>query len=133
MLGDTLARTLPRLRAEAESRMRATCSITRPIGEPDPVTGEREHAPVWYGKCRVKSVASRVQSSVDVVTAAVTRVSDEVHIPVDVGPILVGDVITITAVEDPRLARIVGTIYRVTSLHEGNDTTAQRLPVERLA
>lgn len=129
MLGSAIARTLPKLRAEAESRMNSTCSVTRPGETGDPITGTTSATDVWSGKCRVKSLARRQAAAVDVSTSSVTIIDDEVHVPVHVGPFRVGDVVEITASPNPLL---VGVRYRITSLHEADDTTAQRLPVERL-
>lgn len=128
-VGD-VERTLREGRALAESLMTCTAAVTRPTGvTADPETGAdvvvRE--PVYDGPCKV-SLATPQPLSPELAGATVRVDRDEVHFPVTAGPFQVGDRVEITdATHQPHL---VGRAFRVSSLHEMEWQTAQRVPVE---
>lgn len=130
MIADAVVPALAGFRAQAESLMVDTCTITRP-GEPttDPDTGEVvTPAPVVYaGRCKVQ--AGAVQERTDDVGQSVqTTQRYAVHVPVGAYEPAVGDVVTITiATQD---ANLVGRRHRVTALLHKSLATAYRLAVD---
>lgn len=111
--------------------MRSTCKVERPTGEStDPLTGAVTvtYAPVYSGRCRVKAAQPGAQVGGAESTAVVS--STELHTPWNSLALLPGDVLTVLTSDQPRL---VGYRARVTGEHVGDDTTAQRVPVERWA
>lgn len=134
MLGDDIAAALPGLRAEAESRMRETCLVRRPIGvEPDPMTGADVPVfapdPVYTGKARVKAENTQARAGESAGSTVVAQ-SPAVHIPWASAALLPGDVVDFAA--DTYTPRLQGLTFRVTGVHVGSDLTAQRVPVEIL-
>lgn len=131
-LVDDILRALPVFRAEAESLMLDTCTITRP-GEPvtDPETGGVTNSAetVYSGKCKVQSKDSAT-SSPEAGEHTFTVVSRQVHIPANAADVRDGDVVTITA---SRLnAFTVGKQYRVSGFTPDTFDTAFRLPVKEI-
>lgn len=131
-LVDDILRALPVFRAEAESLMLDSCSITRP-GEPvtDPDTGNVTNEPVtvYTGRCKVQSKDSAT-SNPEAGEATFTVVSRQVHIPANAADVKDGDVITITA---SRLnAFTVGKQYRVEGFTPDSFDTAARMPVKEM-
>jgi hypothetical protein len=131
-LVDDILRALPVFRAEAESLMLDTCTITRP-GEPvtDPDTGDVTNSAetVYAGKCKVQSKDSAT-SSPEAGEHTFTVVSRQVHIPANAADVRDGDVVTITA---SRLnAFTVGKQYRVSGFTPDTFDTAARLPVKEI-
>lgn len=65
MIGDLIAGAIPMLRAQAESMMTDSCTITRVVGEPtiDPTTNRLvpTTAEVYSGPCRIRFEMNRVQ------------------------------------------------------------------------
>lgn len=129
--GDDLLSALPELRAMAESRMRGTCTIRRPIpGEEvdDPTLPGRtipvyEDEPVYVGKCYLRYPGLAHEQNP--VFAGVTTTISRVILRVPFGPILrPGDVVTIDS--DPDNPQLVGTMFRVGSLDDQSQATAQR-------
>ena len=130
MIHDDIARVLPELQAHAESLMTTTATVTRNESvTPDPETGEDvvTRDTVYQGPCKVSSaVPQPLSPEVAGGTANIDR--DEIHFPVTAGPFDVGDRVEITgSTHQPHL---VDRVYRVTSLHEMEWQTAQRIPVE---
>ena len=119
-------------RAEAESLMLDTCTITRP-GTPvtDPDTGDVTNTPtdVYAGKCKVQSKDSAT-SNPEAGGATFTVVSRQVHIPANAADVQDGDVVTITA--SLLNAFTVGKQYRVDGFEPDSFDTAFRLPVKIL-
>lgn len=130
MLGDDLAAALPELRAQAESMMLDTVTITRP-GET--VTAEdgtvTTPAPVVYqGRARWKPPTTTATQS-EIGTAIMVTTPGEVHIPASAAycpqP---GDIIECTAsVFNPSL---VGRRTVVRSRFGGSLVTAYRIPIQ---
>ena len=137
MLGEAIDEALPVLRAEAKSRMHSTPRVRRPAGVTvDELTAQSVtvFAPVdvYSGpdaRCRVRS---RVATDSVVMAGGVAAgVADrlEVSFPWGSAVFAVGDEVEILSAESPHLA---GARFRVAGLHEADDTTAIRLPVERI-
>lgn len=131
LISDILG-ALPVFRAEAESIMLDTCTITRP-GEPvtDPDSGDvtSTSMPVYTGKCKVQSKDSAT-SSPEAGEHTFTVVSRQVHIPANAADVQDGDVVTITA---SRLNTFtVGKQYRVSGFTPDSFDTAFRLPVKEV-
>lgn len=77
------------------------------------------------GRCKVQSFRP-YESDRDIGGAAtVIQQRYDIHFPVGVGPILVGDVITVVA--SPTNPLLVGNVYRVAGPHEKSLQTAQRV------
>lgn len=131
-LVDDILRALPVFRAEAESLMLDTCTITRP-GTPvtNQDTGDVTNTPttVYEGKCKVQSKDSAT-SNPEAGEATFTVVSRQVHIPANSADVQDGDVVTITA---SRLnAFTVGKQYRIAGFTPDSFDTAFRLPVKEV-
>lgn len=133
--GDDLLSALPELRAMAESRMRGTCTIRRPIpGEEadDPTLPGRtipvyEDEPVYVGKCYLRYPGLAHEQNP--VFAGATDVVTRVIVRIPFGPICrPGDVVTIDS--DPDNPQLVGTSLRVASIDDQSQATAQRLLCE---
>lgn len=126
-LYDDVAAALPEFRAQAESLMVDTVTISRASGALDPETFEPVLTEVYAGKAKVQTYEP-FERTADVGggTATVQRYS--VHIPVGAYQPLPDDVVNVTAaVHDPNLA---GRQYVVRGpLHKGL-ATAYRLLVD---
>ena len=120
------------LRAEAESRMRDTCRVTRAVsgtGDLDPDTGLPVANPrtvVYAGACRVRtggsiSAGSLRQSAAD----TVTQVTSVLSVPVSAPAVLVNDRVEITSSENPVLVRL----FTVSGLIPNSQSTAQRVQI----
>lgn len=121
LVGDAIAAALPELRAQAESLMRDTCSVSRVTGAA--IVDEREvpaTAAVYAGRCKVQELAN-VETSPDVAGATVTVLRYRLDLPVSAGPFKVGDIATVGA-----------RTFRITSMHVKTWQTAQRLPVDEV-
>lgn len=124
--GDDLAAGLAALRAEAVSRMRDTCTIVRPgpqvTDENGDVTQESER--LYSGPCytRYPGLAFEQNSDVGGVSVIDSRIVVRVPFGVAYRP---GDMVTITAAPDN--PQLVGTSFRVASIDDASQTTAQRL------
>jgi len=119
-------------RREAEALMVDACTVSRP-GDPvtDPDTGEvtPSSTPVYSGPCKVQQTIS--QASTPSAGGHQFTVQDSrVDFPVSAGPLMVDDVVTVTAsVLDPQLA---GSVFRVVELFHKSFATAQRTRVSEL-
>jgi len=127
ILGNEVGRTLPFLRAQAESRMRGTCKIERPTG--DQVTDEdgvvsAVFATVYTGKCYTRYPGLAQEANREVGGATVVESRIVVRIPF--GPVCKpGDRVTMIAdLDNPQLA---GSVYRVESIDDQSQSTAQRI------
>jgi hypothetical protein len=124
----TATSTAVRGRRLAESIMVDTCTITRPgsdSGTFDPDTGETvpsARTTVYTGKCRSRSreVLSRVA---EMGGQAVTTSAYVVSIPVTTTGVEVGDMVTVTASNDPGAVRNL----IVQSVESATYVTARRL------
>jgi hypothetical protein len=130
---------LVEFQAEANSRMRDTCTVTVPSSEPgvpDPVTWLEPASAgtlVYSGPCRLRMGGTVAGSSQ--ATVAGDRVSTStptLSLPVSAPRVPVGAVVLITAVpaDDPAGHLRLGLRLRVVGLVLGTDMTAQRLTVE---
>lgn len=108
--------------------MRDVVTIERPDGPPDPLTGVPERVPVYEGRGKVQSFRPH-ETALEVVGATVVQGRREVHVPYDVGPVKVGDVVTVTASVDQPL--LVGQEFRVAFPDVKTLQTAQRLLVDQ--
>jgi len=108
-----------------------SCDVMRP-GEPvtDPETGDVTPSAtfVYSGPCKVQQTISQA-SNPTAGSHAFTIQDSRVDFPVSAGPLMVDDVVTITAsVLDPQL---VGSEFRVVELFHKSMATAQRTRVEQ--
>lgn len=138
MLGDAIASALPYLRGEAESRMRGTCLIDRlgatTTDDDGTVTRERDQVypdPSWpeghphgAGKCYVRYPGVAFEASPT--SAGVTIVNSRVIVRIPFGVVIrPGDRVQIAA--DPDNPQLAGAVYRVASIDDQSQATAQRL------
>lgn len=133
--GAELAAGLAEMRQLAESRMRGTCTIRRPIPgleELDPVLPGRvvpayEPEPIYVDACytRYPGLAHEQNPVFAGATDVVSRVIVRIKFGVVVRP---GDVVTIDS--DPDNPQLVGTSLRVASIDDQSQATAQRLLCE---
>lgn len=132
-LGPDVAQTLWRFRAEAESLMLDTCTITRAgagQGTWNDATGQYDppaRTTVYSGKCKVQTRDVQVANP-DVAGREAFVVDWTIHLPV-VGSegVRQGDTVTITAAALD--AALVGRTFTVDGPHLGTAKTARRLPV----
>lgn len=128
-LGADVVAALPGFRAQAESLMTDTCTVSRGGGEVfNPATGQYEAAqtPVYEGKCRLQSVRAQAANP-EAGEAVYTVERVELQLPFGV-TFHVGDTATFTgSLLNPDL---VGAVYRVTGLGRKSQATAQRFNVE---
>lgn len=129
--GAELAAGLAELQAAAESRMRGSCTIRRPLpGDEldDPILPGRvvpvyEPEPIYVGKCYLRYPGLAHEQN-PVFAGATTTIS-RVILRIPFGPVLrPGDVVTIDS--DPDNPQLVGTTLRVGSLDDQSQSTAQR-------
>jgi hypothetical protein len=134
-----LTADLAELQAEAESRMRDSCTIRArgtSTGDVDPVTGVEVTVPgalLYSGKCRLRmSGMVSGSSSSQVAGDQVTVSSPVLSIPVSAPRIPVSSIVEITGVplDDPAGHLRLGLRAPVTGLVLGTDMTAQRVTVE---
>lgn len=133
--GGQIANALGELRQYAESRMRGTCTIRRPLpGQevPDPTLPGRvipayEPEPVYADACYIRypGLAHEQNPVFAGATDVVSRVIVRIKFGVIVRP---GDVVTINS--DPDNPQLVGTVLRVASIDDQSQATAQRLICE---
>jgi len=119
-------------RREAEALMVDSCDVMRP-GETvtDPETGNVTPSStfVYSGPCKVQQTISQA-SNPNAGGHSFTVQDSRVDFPVTAGPLLVDDVVTITAsVLDPQL---VGREMRVVELFHKSFATAQRVRVNEV-
>lgn len=129
-LADDIAAALPGLRAEAESRMRDTCTITREgVATFNPVTLQNESTPtvVYQGPCRLKDTVVRARD-LTVADQGIVEGRYLLSLPVATsGSVRKDDTVTFTdSVTDPAL---VGRVYTIISGPAYADGTARRFPV----
>lgn len=129
-LGADIARTLPELRAQAESTLRATCRITR-AGEPvwNPVTLQNDESPVtsYEGPCRVRAAGTQ-DAAADAADQALLESRYILSLPI-VGSedVRGGDVAEILTSPDD--TALVGRMFTVTSVPAQSDAAVRRIPV----
>jgi hypothetical protein len=133
MLGDAIAAALPEMRAEAESLMVDSCTITRggsatTIDEDTGVVGSGSATTVYFGKCRLQT--RNVQPNT---TAAgeteYSLLAYVLQVPMSVVGVAIGDVVTVTGTLDDDLdARR----FTVTGVVHKTHLTARRLALEEV-
>lgn len=128
-LGDAISEALPRLRAQAESRMTATIVVKRPgpvVEQPDGSV-----TPSWTavdsGKGRI-SGDRPYESNPEAGSHAFTVQRYILSKPVSTGPYMVGDVAKVTVC--PENAALVGKVFRIAGPDTRSQQTAQRMFVE---
>lgn len=131
--GAELAAGIAELRAYAESRMRGTCTIRRPIpgeetqdpaGPPGKMIPAYEPVPIYEGKCYLRYPGLAFEQNP--VAAGATTVVSRIVLRIVFGPIVrPGDVVTISS--DPDNPQLAGTVLRVGSIDDQSQATAQRL------
>jgi len=128
-MGTDVAGALPFLRAQAESLMLDTCTVS-PVTDVDESTGAPTlGAPVYTGRCKVQaSQAQEANPEAGGATFTVQRYA--VHVPVGAFVPVVDQVVTITAAALD--AGLVGRKYRVVALLHKSLATSQRLTVEEV-
>jgi hypothetical protein len=125
------------MRAQAESLMVDTCTITRPAGPPtfNADTGQYSDpvAPltVYTGKCRIRTRTSVLRDRITQAGEAEVVIWPYiVAVPVTDVDVAVLDIVTITASTDPAL---VGHAMRVRIANLATNATARRLDCEEIA
>ena len=108
------------------------CTVSR-LGDPvtDPDTGNVTPGEdlIYSGPCKVQQTISQA-SNPSAGGHSFTVQDSRVDFPVAAGPLLVNDVVTLTAsVLDPQL---VGRVFRVSELFHKSYATAQRTRVEEI-
>lgn len=127
--GDELAAGLAVLRVHAESRMRASCRITRPGLAVTDENGDVTYPVtlVFEGPCYTRYPGLAFEQNAD--SGGVSVVQSRIVVRVPFGPIVrPGDVVTI--VSDPDNPQLAGTVLRVASIDDQSQSTAQRLLCE---
>lgn len=133
--GEELAAGLAEMRQLAESRMRGTCTIRRPLpGQEglDPTLPGRtipvyEPEPIYAGKCYTRYPG--IAHEQNPVFAGATDVVSRIIVRIPFGAICKpGDVVTIDS--DPDNPQLVGAMLRVASIDDQSQATAQRLLAE---
>ena len=137
-LVDAITAELPALRAQAESLMVDTCTITsgaatRTYDTNTRTTTTTEGATIYSGKCRVQVTDSVTTTGENVGEQLVITERVTISIPVNAVPVPLNSVITITAVADISDPTLVDRKYRVTGSHAGTHKTARRLPCEQVS
>ncbi|MFF0823059.1 DUF6093 family protein [Micromonospora haikouensis] len=124
-----LEAVLARGRAAAEARMRDACRIRRATGETTDDDGNviRTYGPDLYvGKCRVQQTSAQAAQE-DVGEDFQLMLRLEVHLPMSVTGLEVGDEVTVTASQhDPDLP---GRVFLVRDLAHKTHATARRVGV----
>lgn len=132
-LGADIAAALPELREQAESRMTASCTITRPGDEVvwNPETLQNENVPVtvYAGRCRVRAAGQQDRAE-NVVDQSFMASQYILSLPV-VGSEGVRRDDTVTVTGCPEDAALVGDVFRVVAESAGSQMTARRLTVTR--
>lgn len=108
--------------------MTDTVRVSRPSGEPDPLTGKPTLELLYEGPGKVQSFRPHEQAF-EVVGATVVTGRREVHVPVSAGEFRVGDVVDVVA--SSLRPDLVGNRYRVAFPDEKTYQTAQRLLVDQ--
>jgi hypothetical protein len=132
VLASDIAATLPKLRSEAEARMKSACTIRRWDGtyatDPDNGKVTKNTTVVYTGKCRIQ-LRSLTAQTPNAGETQLTIARPEIHVPMSVLGLRTGDVATITAV-DPISgdADLVGRTLRIEVPFQKDDATARRLP-----
>lgn len=123
---------LLRGRAAAERLMVDECDVSTPgAAVTDPATGvvTNTGTPVYTGACKFQQTQSQAANP-EAGGHQFTVQGTQLHLPVGVGPVAVGDVVRCTRSKfNPAL---VGNLYRVVEVFEKSFSTAQRLRVEEV-
>lgn len=130
MIEQVLA-NLPRLRAEAEALMTATCTVYRKTGTThDGAFVSPTWEAVYTGKFRLRSNGTYESSASGQTGASNTVQRNEARFPVGAYWPQEGDVIEVTASTDPGL---VGSVWRISQPAPVSEhATSYRPPVDRL-
>lgn len=128
-LGADIAGILPSLRAQAESMMQDTCTVTRGGADVfNPDTGQYEPAPgetIYADKCRIQAGGTQAANP-EAGGAVFTVEKPELQLPFGTS-LEVGDQAVIDSSVNPAL---VGVAYRVTGLGQKTHATSSRYAVE---
>ena len=135
MFGSDIEAALPELRAAAESRMRTTAKVESVAVSPGTTGADMETPTVVHAaiRCRVKAMSGRQSLTGHVAGSPQTQVSDEIHFPWDTVGLKVGLRVTVTGLGPSDPPSLLGNVYRLSSPHEGSQSTAQRWGVETWA
>lgn len=115
-------------RAAAEKLMLDRVTITRITGEVDDLTGEGGRSTVYAGRAKIQTYEP-YESDRESAGSTVIIQRYSVHVPVNVGPFEVGDLVHVDSSVNPLLD---GSTFRVAGPHEKTLQTAQRLLVDEL-
>lgn len=119
-------------RAAAEALMVDACELSTPgeqVTDPDTGVVSNTATPVYSGKCKFQQTQSQA-SSPEAGGHQFTVQETQLHVPVGVGPVAVGQTARCTAARyNPAL---VGNVYRVVEVFEKSFMTAQRVRVEEV-
>ena len=129
-LGYDIAQALPGLRAEAESRMTDTCTISRPGPETfNETTGEYTSTmvSVFSGPCRVKHPTAAARD-VDAGSQLLAISQLELHLPVSAVGVRADDAVSITG--SVTRAEQVGRKFTIVAPFDGSQSTALRFRIE---
>lgn len=133
-LGGAIGAAVPYLRAQAESTMTDSCTITRPATSTfNTTTGAyaTTTTPIYTGRCRIRTRSTNFlrdkESQAGEQLAVIWPYI--VSIPATASDVQVSDIVTLTAA-DPLLN---GKTLRVRIANAGTSTTARRLDCEEVA
>lgn len=130
---DDVLHELPGMRLAAESLMLDAGSAKRPTGSGYNATTQSDgdtYSSLFSSKCKLKAVnVAALTAEAGGRTATTVRL--ELHLPVSTALLTVGDVWTMTAVDEASVAT-VGASYRVTAPVDGSFLTARRYEIERV-
>ena len=130
-LADDVRHLTPDFRAEAESLMVDTATITRPGGAPtfDPNTGQLTPAAgtvVYSGRCRLRQPTAS-ECEVLFGEAQVSRTTFIVCVPYTTTGVQIGDVVIVTISDDPD---VISRQCRITSVPLSTFTFYKGFPAE---
>jgi len=132
-LGADLAAALPELRAEAESLMLDTCTVSPVTGVDESTGAPTPGTAVYAGRCRFQTTEVQV-SEPEAGGATYTVLSGRLHVPVAAfaNPAPGVDLVAscVTSANNPNLP---GRMFRVTGPSPAKSLpTADRLPIEEV-
>lgn len=130
-LGADLVGALAELRAEAESLMTDTCTVTRPNPAlpANPITGERPATTVYSGKAKSQTYEGH-ETTRSVAEHLRTEQRYRADFPVGAFKPAVGDIVTWTASQDD--PDLVGVKDRIVAPFNKSHATAMRTFVDRV-
>jgi len=130
-LGADIARTVPELRAAAESAMRATFRITRAGGEawnPETLQNDSTLTTVYEGPGRLRAINTQDKGG-DAADQAFIESQFTLSLPIDGSEgVTKGD--AVECISEPSDSALVGRRFIITWPAAQSDATARRLPVQ---